>query len=62
MTHAIDPHVILVCFFAVAFVFVVSGLGDKPRKKQQRTYRRRPVARKPPARAPKPLPRPTRRR
>jgi hypothetical protein len=52
----IDPHVIFVCLLAVAFVFVVSGLGDKPRKKQQRTYRRRPVAR-----APKPLPRPTRR-
>ncbi len=56
-----DPHVILVCFFAVAFVFVVSGLGDKPRKKRS-TYRRRPVARKPEQwkRAPKPLPRPRR--
>lgn len=51
-----DPHVVLVCFFAVAFVFVVSGLGDKPRNK------RRPTARKPPARAPKPLPHPQRKR
>jgi hypothetical protein len=48
-----------VCLLAVAFVFVVSGLGDKPRKKQQRTYRRRPVARKQWKR--QPLPRPKRR-
>lgn len=61
MTHPIDPHVVMVCVFAVAFLLGVSGLGDRPRGKKKPAYRRRPVAtRKPPGRAPKPLPRPRR--
>jgi hypothetical protein len=56
-----DPHVILVCVFTVAFLFVVSGLGDRPRKKTP-TYRRRPAVRKPVEQwKRKPLPRPKRR-